>query len=295
GGGNMATAIIGGLLAKSYPAQNILVSEPLAESRTRLETQFGVLTSPTNVDAVRFTPHPSHDGRPADLVVFAVKPQILREVAEGIAAEVDSARPLIVTIAAGIRLVDLARWLSPSPTSAAPAIVRAMPNTPALVGEGATGLFAGAGVSEDARALAYSVIGAVSKSTYWVEREELIDVVTGLSGSGPAYFFLMVEALAAAAHELGLPLEVARGLAAQTCLGAGKMLTTSEDDAAELRRKVTSPKGTTEAAINSFEASGLRDACKAAVIAATKRGEELGDVFGKVGTRFFLAGLGAFG
>lgn len=148
------------------------------------------------------------------------------------------------------------------------------------VGEGATGVYASSDVSDSQKEQAFSVLKSISKSIYWVDREGLLDVVTGISGSGPAYFFLMVEALENAGVELGLPLEVARGLASQTCLGAGKMLTTSTDSPAELRRKVTSPKGTTEAAIKSFEDDNFRAVIAKAVKAATDRGDELGRILG---------------
>ncbi|KND03254.1 pyrroline-5-carboxylate reductase [Spizellomyces punctatus DAOM BR117] len=285
GGGNMANAIIGGLLANGYPPTNIIVSEPFEASREKLQSTFGVLTTTDNAAAVAFSQDPKNVTTPADLVMLAVKPQIMRDVAQGIAHAVQKHKPVVVTIAAGITLKDLAKWLSSDAQgndisgARSPALVRVMPNTPALVLEGATGLFASSEVTEEQKTLAFNVLGAVSKSAFWVEREELLDVVTGLSGSGPAYFFLMVECLAAAATELGLPSEVAQGLARQTCLGAGRMLVDTAEDPAELRRKVTSPNGTTHAAIQSLEASGMRQAFKDAVVAATKRGEELGKMF----------------
>lgn len=155
-----------------------------------------------------------------------------------------------------------------------------MPNTPALVGEGATGVYATHQVSEEQKKDAFKVLSSISKAIYWVDKESLIDVVTGVSGSGPAYFFLIVEALEAAGIALGLPLEVARGLASQTCMGAGKMLVNSEDSPAELRRKVTSPKGTTEAAVASLEADRLREVIARAVQTGAARGEELGRLLG---------------
>ncbi|KAI8923165.1 pyrroline-5-carboxylate reductase dimerization-domain-containing protein [Entophlyctis helioformis] len=280
GGGNMAGAIIGGLLQAGYSAANMAVSEPWDEARTRLAAQFpGLHITDANPSAVAFGP----SNTPVDVLILAVKPQVMKTVAEGIAAAVQTHRPLVITIAAGITLRDLRRWLMSGASAGAegPALVRCMPNTPALVIEGATGMYAAEGVSEPQKQMAIAVLGAVSKSTYWVATEALLDVVTGVSGSGPAYFFLLVECLEAAGVKLGLPADVARGLAAQTCLGAGRMLVETGEDPAELRRKVTSPKGTTEAAVNSLEASGVRDAFMLAVQRATDRGAELGDILGK--------------
>ncbi|KAJ3159803.1 hypothetical protein HDU86_001455 [Geranomyces michiganensis] len=289
GGGNMGAAIIGGLLANGYPAKNITVSEPNAASREHLEKTFGVFTTSDNDAAVSFTAGgESGGGSGADLVMLAVKPQIMRDVARGIAESVQKHKPVVVSIAAGILIKDLAVWLATSadgsslPSAAPPALVRVMPNTPALVLEGAAGLFATAEVSNEQKKLAFDVLGAVSKAAYWVDREDLLDVVTAISGSGPAYFFLMVECLAKSGVELGLPEDVALGLARQTCLGAGRMLVDTAEDPAELRRKVTSPNGTTHAAIESFLAGGLRQTIKDAVVAATKRGEALGKEFSNV-------------
>ncbi|KAJ3273099.1 hypothetical protein HK104_004331 [Borealophlyctis nickersoniae] len=264
----MAIAIIGGLLAKGYPPTHISVSEPNESARTSISQKYGVPTFASNTDAVT--------SGPADVIVLAVKPQIIKDVATALVPTVQKHNPLVISIAAGIRASDLARWLGGDNIP----VVRVMPNTPALVGEGATGMFAAGSVSADQKEVAMSVLGAVSKKAYWVEREELIDVVTGLSG--PAYFFLMVECLASAATHLGLPPSVARGLASQTCLGAGKMLVDTDEDPAELRRKVTSPNGTTEAAVKSLLESGAREAFKKAVEAGAKRGEELGELFGKL-------------
>lgn len=170
----MAGAIIGGLVACGYPASNIFVSEPWEEARSKLESSFKVKTTTDNSAAITFSGE-----RPADLVVLAVKPQVMKGVAEGIAQAVLKTKPVVVSIAAGITLPDFARWLGGDRSIP---LVRVMPNTPALVSEGATGLFAGENVSEEQKALAFNVLGAVSKSTYWVEKEELLDVVTGVSG-----------------------------------------------------------------------------------------------------------------
>ncbi|KAL2916523.1 hypothetical protein HK105_203956 [Polyrhizophydium stewartii] len=276
GGGNMAGAIIGGLVKSGFSAANMVVSEPFEEARNRLEQQFGVHVTADNAQAI------AHQGRAVDVVILAVKPQVMKLVAEGIAPAVQAHRPLVISIAAGITIPDLSRWLLTGAAGAAElAIVRCMPNTPALVVEGATGMFAAPGVSDAQKAMAAAVLESVSKRNYWVANESLIDVVTGVSGSGPAYFFLLVECLEAAGVQLGLPADVARGLAAQTCLGAGRMLEATGEDPAELRRKVTSPKGTTEAALNSLEASGIRGIFVEAVNRATERGAELGQIMGQ--------------
>jgi pyrroline-5-carboxylate reductase len=272
GGGNMANAIIGGLVAAGVSAKEMVVSDPYEPTRKNLEKAYGVKTTEDNNETIH---------GPGVILILAVKPQVMKAVAEGISAQVQKHQPLIISIAAGITIPDLSKWLSKdAPQGFLPTIVRCMPNTPALVGEGATGVFAPSNVSEEQRSTAFSVLKSISKSIYWVDKESLIDVVTGVSGSGPAYFFLMVEALEAAGIELGLPAEVARGLASQTCMGAGKMLTTSADSPAELRRKVTSPKGTTEAAIKSFEEDHVREVIARAVKAATLRGDELGKILG---------------
>ncbi|KAI9100493.1 pyrroline-5-carboxylate reductase dimerization-domain-containing protein [Phlyctochytrium arcticum] len=276
GGGNMASAIIGGLIAAGHPASNIYVSEPYEPTREKVTASFkGIHLTTSNSDAVAFA---GQDGKSADLVMLSVKPQVMKDVAAGISKDVLTHKPVVVTIAAGILLKDLQRWIG----GEGAALVRVMPNTPALVSEGAAGLFAPQGVSDEQKKLAFAVLAAVSKEAYWVDKEDLLEVVTGVSGSGPAYFFLMVEALAQAGKDLGLPADVALGLARQTCLGAGRMLVDTKEDPAELRRKVTSPNGTTHAAVQSLEAEGLRELCKKAVTAAKERGEELGRELGQV-------------
>ncbi|KAI1074902.1 pyrroline-5-carboxylate reductase [Whalleya microplaca] len=271
GGGNMAAAIIGGLVSKGIDKQNICVSEPWEVNREKMKA-VGVRTSTSNIEA-------SQD---ADLVIVAVKPQVTKSVAQELAGAwaQRTAVPLVISIAAGITLESLKEWLKLG-DGRTPHIVRVMPNTPALVGEGASGLFADNAVSQTEKDLTISLLGSVSKATEWVEREELLDVVTGLSGSGPAYFFAMVEHLIESATALGLTKEQATRLAKQTCLGAGKMLVDSSDEPAQLRKNVTSPNGTTDAALRSFEASGFKDIVDKAVNAATYRSEELGRTLGK--------------
>ncbi|KAI8665836.1 Pyrroline-5-carboxylate reductase [Fusarium falciforme] len=266
GGGNMAAAIIGGLLAKNISKQNIYVSEPWEVNRNKM-AETGVKTTADTKEA-------SAD---ADIVILAVKPQVAKTVCEelGAAWSDRESLPVVISIAAGITLTSIAEWFKQS-SGRAPHIVRVMPNTPALVGEGASGLYAGEDVTEAERDLTSALLGTVSKATEWVEKEELLDVVTGLSGSGPAYFFAFVEHLIASATSLGLSEEQATRLAKQTCFGAGKMLVESSEEPAQLRKNVTSPNGTTHAALVSFENSGLKAIVDGAVKAATSRAEELG-------------------
>ncbi|KAJ1340185.1 pyrroline-5-carboxylate reductase [Batrachochytrium salamandrivorans] len=240
GGGNMAGAIIGGLLQAGYHASNIVVSEPWEEARKRLTQQFKVHVTTDNTAAVSF---PQGQGQPVDVLILAVKPQVMKDVAEGIAQSVNTHHPLIISIAAGITLPDLARWLQgSSPSSKPAAIVRCMPNTPALVVEGATGVYAAPSVLPEQKEMAFAVLKSVSKRNYWVDSEALLDVVTG---------------------------------------GAGRMLDSTGEDPAELRRKVTSPNGTTEAALKSLEGSGIRAIFAEAVQRATERSAELGNLLGK--------------
>ncbi|KAF7563570.1 hypothetical protein G7046_g583 [Stylonectria norvegica] len=266
GGGNMAAAIIGGLLAKDIAKKNIYVAEPWDVNRDKMAA-LGVNATASNIEA----------SDSADLVILAVKPQVAQTACEelGGAWRERKTLPLIVCIAAGITLESLKKW-STTADGRIPHIVRVMPNTPALVGEGASGLYAGDDVSETERDLATALLGSVSKATEWVDKEELLDVVTGLSGSGPAYFFAMVEHLITSATALGLSQEQATRLAQQTCLGAGKMLVESSEGPAQLRKNVTSPNGTTHAALVSFENSGFQQIVDKAVNAATDRAKELG-------------------
>ncbi|KAK1960883.1 NADP oxidoreductase coenzyme F420-dependent [Colletotrichum sublineola] len=270
GGGNMAAAIIGGLVAKGIDKQHVTVSEPWEVNREKMAA-LGVKTTTSNAEAFAG----------ADIAILAVKPQVAKGVCNELAKAVSGHEktPVVVSIAAGITLEALQKWLALD-DGRTPHVVRVMPNTPALVGEGASGLFAGSDVTEDEKKLTESLMASVSKATEWVDKEELIDVVTGLSGSGPAYFFAMVEHLISSAVSLGLSPEQAKRLAAQTCLGAGKMLVESPEDPSQLRKNVTSPNGTTHAALQSFEASGFQDIVDKAVRAATSRGEELGKTLG---------------
>ena len=255
----MARALIGGLLRGGVPAAALRVSEPRAEARAELAQVYGIATHADNAEA-------AHG---AALWVLAVKPQVLRAVCAALAPLAQAERPVVLSIAAGIRSDQIARWLGGDL-----AVVRAMPNTPALLGAGATGLCANAKVGAGRRALAERVMGAVGASC-WIEDESQMDVVTALSGSGPAYFFLLAEALENAAVAHGLPREVARLLAAQTCLGAGRMLREDGAPADALRQRVTSPGGTTAAALERFAAGGFEALVADALAAASRRGAEL--------------------
>lgn len=259
GGGNMARSLIGAQLARGVPASTIRIAEPRAEAREALEREFGIATFDDNAAAVSG----------AECVVLAIKPQVMRTVCEGLAAPLAGSRTLVISIAAGIRIAQLERLLGSEH-----AIVRCMPNTPALVGAGATGLCANRNVDAGQRAWAGKILNAAG-IVRWIDDEAQMDIVTALSGSGPAYFFLLVEALEDAAVKLGLPRDTARALAAQTCLGAGHMLADSNETAAELRRRVTSPHGTTAAALDVFEQSGLRTLVERALAAAEHRGAEM--------------------
>jgi pyrroline-5-carboxylate reductase len=258
GGGNMARSLIGGLLKTGVPAGAIRVAEPQAGAREALGREFGVAAYAENPLAVA----------DADVVVLAVKPQVMPAIRDGLRDALQRQRPLLISIAAGVRLDQLERWFGALP------IVRCMPNTPALIGAGATGLVANARVSPPQRAQAQHILDAVGL-TRWIDDERLMDTVTALSGSGPAYFFALIEALEDAAVAQGLPRETARALAVQTCLGAGRMLSESGEAPGELRRRVTSPNGTTQAALESFAADGLGRIVARAVAAAARRGEEL--------------------
>jgi pyrroline-5-carboxylate reductase len=259
GGGNMARSLIGGLIAHGTPATHLRVAEPVATLREALIHDFGVAAFADGAQAAA----------DADVWVLAVKPQVMRSVCTQLAATAQARRPLVISIAAGITHTQLERWLG-----GALAVVRAMPNTPALLGAGVTGLYAGEAVRADQRALADTLLSAVG-NTVWVEEEALMDAVTAVSGSGPAYLFLLAEAMLDAAMTEGLPASAARLLVQQTLLGAARMLTESDAEAAELRRRVTSPGGTTQAAIDTFEAGGFRPLVAAAIHAARVRGAEL--------------------
>lgn len=263
GGGNMATAMVGGLLQQGYQAADIGVVEVVAEARARLVEQFKVQAFAT----------PTAELLAAPLIVFAVKPQQLADVARSVAASLQ--RQLVISIAAGIRATDLSRWLAGHQN-----IVRVMPNTPALVQAGIAGLFALPAVSVEDRARAEALMRSVGE-VIWVDNEEAIDAVTAVSGSGPAYVFYFIEALEQAALELGLGTEAARKLSLYTFSGAAKLAQGSGDSAAVLRARVTSKGGTTERALLALDQSQVKQKFVEAVRQAAERSRELGDEFGK--------------
>lgn len=264
GAGNMARAIIGGLLSEGYSRLDISAAGPRLETLQKVAGEFDIAVNTDNAASAAA----------ADVVVLAVKPQMLKEVALGLAGSL-SHKPLIISLAAGITTESIGNWLGGNH-----AIVRCMPNTPSQVRAGASGLFANASVSEAQKSSANAILGAVG-IVQWVSDEALINPVTAVSGSGPAYFFLMMEAMIDAGVELGLSRESARELTLQTALGAAILAKQSDVDVAELRRRVTSPKGTTEQAINSFENDQIRAIFARAMQACSNRAVELSEILGK--------------
>lgn len=266
GGGNMAQALIGGMAARRIEADFVVV-EPHATTRDTLAR---------TVRRVALHDVPSADLAACDAVVFAVKPQQFREAATAAARWLAQSptRPLVISIAAGIRTREIAHWLGTE--QASHAIVRAMPNTPALIGEGITGLYATPEVDAPGRSLAETLLGAVGL-TLWVDQESKLDAITAVSGSGPAYVFAFIEALQQGARELGLSEEDARRLAVCTFVGASRLAAASEEPVSVLRERVTSPAGTTHAALARLREGGVHDAIVAAVHAAARRSVELGD------------------
>ncbi|CAN7722939.1 pyrroline-5-carboxylate reductase [Pseudoduganella sp. LjRoot289] len=291
GGGNMATALIAGLAGKLTAGANIHVVDPNAAALARLQAQYGVTTSSSlpgaphapgvaDADAAAYQAVAS-----ADVIVLAVKPQSMREVAEQLrpllpdaAAAAAGAGPLLVSIAAGIRAVDLSRWLGGEGANMR-AIVRCMPNTPALIGMGITGMAACGGVSAQQKAAADGIMQAVG-GTVWLDDESKIDAVTAVSGSGPAYVFYFIEAMQKAAEELGLSAQQGKALALATFTGAAQLAAQSDEPVSVLRERVTSKGGTTYAALTSMADDGVAEAIGRAMKAAAERGRELGEEFG---------------
>ncbi|MGO4001292.1 MULTISPECIES: pyrroline-5-carboxylate reductase [Pseudomonas] len=263
GAGNMAASLIGGLRAKGLEAAQIRASDPGAETRARVSAEHGIEVFADNADAIQG----------ADVVVLAVKPQAMKVVCEAIRPHLQPGQ-LVVSIAAGITCASMNNWLGAQP------IVRCMPNTPALLRQGVSGLYATAQVSAEQRQQAEELLSAVGIAL-WLDEEQQLDAVTAVSGSGPAYFFLLIEAMTAAGEKLGLPRETAAQLTLQTALGAAHMAVASDVDAAELRRRVTSPAGTTEAAIKSFQADGFEALVEKALGAAAHRSAEMAEQLGQ--------------
>jgi pyrroline-5-carboxylate reductase len=264
GGGNMASALIAGLAGQLTDGANIHVVDPNADQLARLKASYGV-GGAQQVDAAVGA---------SDVIVLAVKPQQMREVAASVLPALGG-KPLVLSIAAGIRIADLSRWLG-----GYGAIVRSMPNTPALIGQGITGMVAMQGVSAGQKKAADDIMKAVG-ATVWLDDEAMIDPVTAVSGSGPAYVFYFIEAMQQAAQELGLSAEQGKQLALATFTGAAQLAAQSPDDVSVLRERVTSKGGTTYAALASMEQSGVKQAIVAAVKAASARGTELGEQLGR--------------
>ena len=260
GAGNMANGLIRGLITKGTKPENIWASDP-DDSKLQLLAQDCGIQTGKNTDIARS----------ASLIVLAVKPQAMRDACKALAADIGDRKVLLVSIAAGITTSHLESWFGEYA-----AIVRCMPNTPALVGMGASGLFANAKVTKEQKQLAQEVISTVGFAT-WVDADSDIDIVTAISGSGPAYFFLFMEAMQATAKEMGLSEDLARALTYHTAAGAATLAQYSEDDIATLRRNVTSPGGTTEQAILQFEDGGLRGLVAKALKAARTRSAELAE------------------
>jgi len=259
GGGNMARSLIGGLVATGMSNNDISVSEPKAALREKLTKNFGVNALEENASAVMG----------ANVIVLAVKPQILQEVVTPLGSLVAEARPLLISVAAGVTCSSIERWVGSQP-----ALIRVMPNTPALIGAGISALYANSNVGVDQRALAEKIVTAVGK-TVWIKEESLMDAVTAVSGSGPAYFFYIMQAIHDAAMREGLDAQTARLLSLETALGAARLAIASTEDPGNLQAQVTSPGGTTEAAIKVLEDSGVSDTLQNAVSAARARGGEL--------------------
>ena len=266
GGGNMASSLIGGLISSSEQSDNILVAEPSAEQRKQLTQQFDIQTTEDNTDTLN-----------ADVVVLAVKPQLIQVVCRALAEELGKTnkQTLFISIAAGVRSADIDRWLGGNQ-----AIVRCMPNTPSLLQAGATGLYANKKVNDSQKSLAENILQAVG-ITLWVNAEDELDAVTAVSGSGPAYFFLLMEAMQQAGIKLGLKEEIAEKLVLQTALGAALMANNSDVNAATLRARVTSKGGTTEQAIKSLQNSNFEKLVETALKAANDRSQTLADELSK--------------
>jgi pyrroline-5-carboxylate reductase len=263
GGGNMATALIGGLIAKGFDARAIAVVELSASARERLAARY----------AVRVSTAPDAALQGADTLVLAVKPQDMKNALASLASGVRG--KLVISIAAGVTLDALSRWLGGHRN-----LVRVMPNTPALIGAGISGLYAFPDVAQDGRKRAETIVSAVGEFV-WLPEERLLDPVTAVSASGPAYVFWFIEQLAASAARLGIPKDDALKLARHTVLGAAQLAASSDKPPAELRKEVTSKGGTTEAALKVFDEEKMAERFARAIDAASGRGAELGRELGK--------------
>jgi pyrroline-5-carboxylate reductase len=264
GCGNMSRSLIGGLIANGVKKDRLLAADPEKEQRQAIAEQFGIETSADNNTIIS----------KADVILLAVKPQVMHEVVNGLADNVKGKSKLIISIAAGVRLDSITEWLGEQS-----AVIRVMPNTPALIQAGAAALFANQHSSESQKNTAEAMMRSVG-TTIWLESEDQMDAVTALSGSGPAYFFYFMEAMEKAAIEMGLSEDNARLLTIETAVGAAKMALLSSSDPAALRQQVTSPGGTTEQALNTFMQGKLDELVQKAMEAAKQRSIELSESFG---------------
>ena len=265
GCGNMGRSLLGGILANGYPLPLLCGADPDPAQRETIRTLFGIETLADNREAIEN----------AKIVILAVKPQLMAATVKGIAPALVKLRPLIISVAAGIRLSAITGWLRQELP-----VIRAMPNTPALIQAGATALYANAQVTDEHKESAETIMRSVG-TVVWVEHESVLDTVTALSGSGPAYFFLVMEILEKAAIDMGLHPDQARLLTLETALGAAKMALESNLDTASLRRQVTSPGGTTERALAVLTQGKIEALFQQALKAAQQRSIELADEFGK--------------
>ena len=265
GGGNMARGLVGGLIKSGISAKSIIVSDPDEQIRQALTEDFSVETHTTNASVARV----------ADVLVLAVKPQVMQCAVEDIAEKLLQRQPLIVSIAAGIPIASIESWAG----SSLP-LIRVMPNTPALTGNGASGMYANQRVSNSQRIQAQKIIEAIGIAV-WLDDESLIDTVTAVSGSGPAYFFYLMDAMVKAAQEGGLNPETSRQLTLQTALGAARLALASNQSPTELRRRVTSPGGTTQAAVEILDKNDCEKILIRAVHAARQRSKELAKLLGE--------------
>ncbi len=265
GAGNMASAIFKGMLANGYPADLITATGPDQTALSALSDELGIQTTTHNIDAVA----------KSDVVVLAVKPQIMKQVCNELAEQALHSRPLIISVAAGLHASTLDQWLG-----GGHAIVRCMPNTPSLVKAGASGLYAIPGVTQEQRDFTDQLLSGIGL-VEWVAEEAMLDIVTAISGSGPAYFFMVFEMMQKAAIELGMPEDAARRLILQTGLGAVKMAQETGEEFAQLKRNVMSPKGTTERAIHTFEGEGIEALFLKAMKACADRADEMSREMGE--------------
>jgi len=263
GGGNMARSLVGGLIARGHSPQHLIVADPVASQRELLERDYRIRTTTNNADVAGV----------AQALILAVKPQELRAVCASIDTAVSTSGATVISVAAGIRAADISRWLHGAP------VIRAMPNRPALHGCGVTALYATANVASDARTVATQIMSAVGPAV-WIDEEHHMDAVTAISGSGPAYFFLLIEMLEESGRRFGLSGEVSHRLAVETAYGAGFMARDASESPATLREQVTSKGGTTAAALERLEAHNVRAIFADAIAAAERRSAELAATLG---------------